>query len=429
MWEQIRSNRRKSAALVVLAAALLFALGYTFGEAVSPGAGPVGLAVAFVLWLVLTLVAYFQGDSILLAVSGARRIGKDDHPQLYNVVEEMTIAAGLPKMPDVYIIDDTALNAFATGRNPERAAVAVTAGLLGRLNRDQLQGVIAHEIAHVVNRDILFMTLIGVIVGTVVMLSEGFLRGIFRTGRTTRSSSRRSRSGGGGGGGNAIVILIALALAILAPLLGRLIYLAASRRREYLADAHAAVLTRYPEGLASALETIAREFKPVAAANTATAPLYIVPPMQARSLEARGLFSTHPPTKERIRILRSMAGNASYAEYQRAWEHTAKGQAGHLPPSALAAAPGPPIREGTPETPPPLEAARALHAARDAVRGAEGYAFLTCACGLKMKVPPDLPLATVECPRCGRPLSPGAPGNASPPVRRAVPRSTPSYRP
>ena len=163
MWEQIRANKRKSAVLVVAVAAVLFGLGYFGAEAFVPGAGLVGLAVAFVIWLVLSTISYFGGDNIFLALAGARKIEKQDLPVLYNVVEEMTIASGLAKMPDVYVVDDPSPNAFATGRTPDRAAVAVTAGLLRACNRDELQGVVAHEIGHVKNRDTLLMLMAGVI--------------------------------------------------------------------------------------------------------------------------------------------------------------------------------------------------------------------------------------------------------------------------
>ncbi|MDX9971487.1 MAG: M48 family metallopeptidase [FCB group bacterium] len=394
MWEQIRANKRKSAVLIVIVAALLFALGFAIGESVEPGAGLFGLMIAGIVWFFMTLTAYFQGDSILLSVSGARRIEHKDHPRLFNIVEEMSIAAGLPRMPDVYIIEDTAMNAFATGRKPNCSAVAITTGLLERLNRDQLQGVIAHEMSHVVNRDVLFMMLVGVMVGSIVLISDAFLRGMFRSGRYTHSRSRK-------GGGNAIMLILAIVLAILAPFLAQLVYLAASRRREYLADAHAAVLTRYPEGLAGALEVLANDTMPVATANRATAPMYIINPMRARGGEGSGWFSTHPPTFERIRILRGMAGAASFNEYQRAWREVDGKNAGQLPGSALAAAGAVPIRAPLPDMDTP--AAR-RHTGGDAIRRAERYAFLSCPCGLRLKIPPDFKGGAIECPRCHRSL-------------------------
>jgi len=399
MWEQIRSNRRRSILLVLLIAVLLFALGYAIGEAFTPGGGPVGLLIALGVWIFLGLLAYFQGDAILLSVSGAREIDKQAHPRLFNIVEEMTIAAGLPKMPRVYVIEDTALNAFATGRKPENAAVAVTAGLLAKLNRDQLQGVIAHEMSHVVNRDVLLMTVAGIMLGAIVMVSEFFLRSLWHTGSSRRmrrysSSSRR----GGGGGGQAIMMVVAIVLAILAPLLAQLLYLAISRRREYLADANAAALTRYPEGLASALEAIASGGANVAAANKATAPMYIANPFQSRALSA--LTSTHPPIDERIRILRTMAGQAGFNAYDQAYRAIHDSRRGIIPPSAMGLAEALPAREAVPDAGEPETPRARVREAGDLVQRMNDYRFVTCQCGLKMKIPPDFPGDAVQCPRC-----------------------------
>lgn len=413
MWEQIRSNKRRSVVLVLAMAFLLIALGFVIGEAVQPGAGVIGVGVATLVWGITGLVSYFQGGRILMAVSGARRIRKEDHPKLFNVVEEMVIASGMKKMPEVYIIDSPALNAFATGRDPDHAAVAVTAGLLGRLNRDQLQGVIAHEISHVVNRDILFMTLLGVMLGSIVMISEIFLRGMFYGGR-----SRRSRSSSRGGGqGQAIMVILALLLAVLAPLIAHIIYFAASRRREYLADANGAVLTRYPEGLASALETISQDHGVrLEAANRATAPMFIVNPLQRRSLTSVDLFSTHPPTEERIRILRSMGGvSASFKAYQDAWKTVSGRGAGRLPQAVLGLT-GQPVRPASEEPAvadarPEVATARPrapIREAMDAVRKAHDYRFVDCTCGLRIKIPPNYTRPHVVCPRCRRSVESGA---------------------
>jgi len=222
---------------------LLLLLGYVLGLAFA-GSGTNGLAIALAIWLVMSLVGYFQGDSILLTMSKAKKIKRDDHPRLYNIVEEMKIASGLPKMPNVYIIDDPALNAFATGRNPDKASVAITSGLLQKLNRDELQGVIAHEISHIKNRDVLLMAMASVMLGTIVILAWYVSRVMIfgGAGRTRRSSS-------GGGQGQIIIFIIAIAFMILAPIFAYMIYFAISRKREYLADASSALYTRYPEGI------------------------------------------------------------------------------------------------------------------------------------------------------------------------------------
>jgi heat shock protein HtpX len=231
--------------------ALLVVIGYFLGLYFFDNAFA-GLLIAILVWAVLSLIGYFQGDSILLSMSRAKKIKRDDHPRLYNIVEEMKIASGLEKMPNIYIIDDPALNAFATGRDPNRASVAITSGLLQKLNRDELQGVIAHEISHVKNRDVLLMSLCSILLGTIVILAWYGSR-IMIFGSMT--GSRRSSSSGGGGQGQAIILIISLVFMILAPIMAQLIYFAISRKREYLADASAALYTRYPEGLASALGT------------------------------------------------------------------------------------------------------------------------------------------------------------------------------
>jgi heat shock protein HtpX len=329
MWEQIRSNRFRSAVLIIFMGALLLAIGYVIGLYFL-GSWVGGLVIAAIVWAVMGLIAFYQGDSILLGVSGARKIQKQDDPRLYDVVEEMSIAAGLPKVPDIYIINDPALNAFSTGRDPNKAAVAITSGLREKLDRDELQGVMGHEIGHIKNRDVLLMAIASVMLGTIVILSWYATRALFFTGGGRRGNQRES--GGGGGGGGAIIAIIGLILLILAPIFAQLIYLATSRKREYLADASSALYTRYPEGLASALEKLAASEAPVKTANQATAPMYIVNPF-GRRRAATDWMSTHPPIADRIRILRAMGGN-SYAEYEKAYEQSHRGQS-MVPKSAL----------------------------------------------------------------------------------------------
>jgi len=383
---------------------LLAALGAAIGGAVLPPDGVfLGVAVAAGLWIIMTLVAYFQGDNILLAASGAREIKKEDHPQLFNVVEEMTIASRLPKMPRVFIINDQAMNAFATGRKPENSAVAITSGLLARLNRDQLQGVIAHEIGHIKNQDIRYMTIVGVMLGTIVILSEFFLRGMFRASMTRRYGG--GRRGGGGPQAQAVLLVLAIVFAILAPILGQLIYFACSRRREYLADASGAVFTRYPEGLASALELLANDTHKMTQVSRATAPMFIVNPLDKGRRAAVGLMSTHPPIEERVRILRSMAGGAAFTNYQEAWKKVAGSRAGSLPPSALSEAAPVAVRApGAEAAPTPQDARRRLRETGDILRKASQFLFLACACGMRVKIPPEFKRDHIGCPRCGRNL-------------------------
>jgi len=321
------------------------------------------------------------------------------HPQLFNVVEEMTIAAGLGKMPRIYIINDRAPNAFATGRNPETASVAVTAGLLGRLNRDELQGVIAHEISHIVHRDILFVTLAGIMLGSIVLISQIFLRTMFFSSMT--SSRRRTSAGSGGGQAMLILMVIALVCAILAPLFAYLLYFALSRRREYLADAGAARLTRYPEGLARALEKIANSSERLESANKVTAPMYIANPLNKKGKKLSNLTSTHPPISERIRILRNMGHGAALADYQKSYAKVAGGKS-VIPASALGEAEEVQLRRPETKAGAKLSAKQQLRQVDDIMRMVNRFAFVTCVCGLKMKIPPNFKKSAVTCPRCGK---------------------------
>jgi heat shock protein HtpX len=298
--ERIATNRRNSLILIAAFLAFVAVFGYVIGWAwIGDPVGAIfGLVLAFIVGIVTGLATYYGGDRMVLAASRAREISHDEAPVLFNVVEEMAIAAGL-SMPKVYIIDDSAPNAFATGRDPEHASVAVTSGLLEKLNRDELQGVIAHEMSHVGNFDIRYAMLVGILVGTTVLISDFFLRGLWLSG------GGRGRSEGGGYV-QLIMIVIAIVFAILAPLFARLLQLSISRQREYLADASAVRLTRNPKGLADALQKISGDREVLEAANRATAHLYIVNPVKGFEKRAKGLFSTHPPIEERIQILRFM---------------------------------------------------------------------------------------------------------------------------
>jgi heat shock protein HtpX len=398
MWEQIASNQRKSVVLVVLMAALLFVLGYVAGEMIAPGGGGyIGLFVAFLLWGTLTLIAYYQGSQIFLGLSRARKIRREDHPRLWNVVEEMKIASGLPFMPDVYIIDDPSPNAFATGRSPEHCAVAVTTGLLKELDRNQLQGVLAHEVAHIQNRDVLLMIMLGVMLGTIVLLADLVIRAFIWGGA---GRSRRS-SNSGGGQAQVVILIVGIVLMILAPILAQLIYFAVSRRREYLADACAVQFTRYPEGLASALETISRPAPRLKSATRATAPMYIINPMHEEGMAAHNLSATHPPIQDRVRILRNMAG-AGLGDYDAAFRQVTR-KTGVIPREEIKLAEPAPIRAArdAPEADASTPRDRAREAG-DALLSLNDYVFLSCACGNKLKVPPEMQFARIKCPTCGR---------------------------
>jgi len=297
MYEQITKNKWKSFFLILFFLCLIFAISWAFGEVT--GWGTQGLIIAGIIAVAMTFGSYYASDKIVLAISRARPVKKEDYPYLYNVVEGLAIAAGLPK-PRCYVIDDTAPNAFASGRNPENSVIVVTTGLLQKLNRAELEGVIAHEMSHIKNYDVLVQTLAVVMVGIVALLSDWTLRTFFWGGGRRRSREK------GGGNAAAIFIVVALVLAILSPIIAQLLRLAISRKREFLADANGALLTRYPPGLASALKKLSADREPLEAANKATAHLYIVNPLKNVKGRVNKLFSTHPPTEERIAALEKM---------------------------------------------------------------------------------------------------------------------------
>ncbi|MHC4194390.1 MAG: M48 family metallopeptidase, partial [Planctomycetota bacterium] len=403
MWELIRANKRDSIILMSLMAVVLIALGFVIGTAfIGPNGGFIGLIIATAIWLLLTIISFSGGDQILLASSNAKPVTHDVHPQLFNVVEEMSIASGLP-MPKVYIINDAAPNAFATGRNPQSASVAVTAGLLARLNRDQLQGVIAHEMSHILHRDILFVTLAGIMLGSIVLLSQVLLRGMFY--RSMTGSRRRYSSGSGGGQAQLIMLVVAIIAAILAPIMAQLLYFAISRKREHLADAGSARLTRYPEGLAGALEKIARDTSPqIASANKVTAPMYIVNPFKKKGqMKLSDLTSTHPPISERIKILRNMTHGASFKNYSASYSDTT-GRKTIVPLTALTEKEDIELRQAAAEVKKKQQQKNQLHQVGDIMRRVNGFLFLSCTCGLKLKIPPNFKAGSVTCPKCSKHL-------------------------
>lgn len=302
MYEQISKNKRRSILLVLLVLVLAVGLGYVFGLLFAFGIG--GAVIALLIAGGMAWWAYRRGDRLVLRVSRARPASREDYPQYHNLVEGLCIAAGIPK-PSLYVVPEKAPNAYATGRSPENASVAVTEGLLETLSRVELEGVLAHELAHVRNRDVLVNTLVATLVGVVVLLAD-MMRRSFLWGGMGR---RRGGGGRGSGGPAAILFAVGLVLAILAPLAAQLIRLAVSRRREYLADADGALLSRYPPGLASALRKIQGNTQPMRVTNNATAHLWLSKPSASPGAgysRWERLFSTHPPIEERIRILEEM---------------------------------------------------------------------------------------------------------------------------
>jgi heat shock protein HtpX len=305
-YSQIAANRRNSFFLMLILVAILSVLGFAIGYGTTgqAGAGLGWLGIFGVIAIISSVVSYFSGDKVVLGVSKARPVTAEQQPQLINVVTEMALAAAVP-MPAVYLIDDTAPNAFATGRDPRHASIAITTGLLEKLDREELQGVIGHELSHVRNYDIRYSLLVGVLVGTVALLADFFLRFTFWGGFGGR---RSSNDRDGGGGLQAIVFVLAIVLAILAPFFTRLVQLAVSRQREYLADASSVELTRNPQGLERALAAIAEDPEVLEVANRATQHLYFTNPIKKFEARSKGLFSTHPPIVDRINRLRALSG-------------------------------------------------------------------------------------------------------------------------
>jgi len=305
-YDQIAANRRNSLLLAVFVILLFGVLGFAIGYAIS-GSASGALAVTIIAVLVGGLAAvgsYFAGDSVVLSVSGAKEVDETAAPQLLNVVRELAIAANVP-MPKVYIIDDTAPNAFATGRDPRHASVAITSGLLEKLDREELQGVIGHEMSHVRNFDIRFAMIVGVLVGSIALMADFFLRFTFWGGGRRSSNDRDS----GGGALQAIMFVVAIVLSILAPIAARLVQLAVNRQREYLADASSVQLTRNPYGIERALAKISEDQEVLEVANRATQHMYFTNPIKKFEARASGLFSTHPPTLDRINRLRELTGD------------------------------------------------------------------------------------------------------------------------
>lgn len=300
-WDQVSGNIFKTWLIMFLfsifTVAVIYVIARGFGYGEIGGLGIFGIAL--IMAGIMNFVSYFWSDKIVLGVSQAKPIKKSDNPTLYRTVENLCIAAGLP-LPKIYIIDDSAPNAFATGRDPKHAAIAFTSGILDKLTKQELEGVTAHELSHVGNRDTLLMSVVSVLVGTIALLSDFFMRSMWYGGRGRDDDSRS----------NTIFMVLAIVAAILAPIVATLIQLSVSRRRELLADASGVILTRYPEGLINALLKISKDKEPLEVANRGTAHLYIVNPLKGRDVAGfmANLFNTHPPIEVRIKALQEMEG-------------------------------------------------------------------------------------------------------------------------
>ena len=309
---QQAANRRNSVMLILAVTALLAALGFAIGYGTTGAVeGAFGVTtIAIVVAMLMSVGSYFAGDKLVLAASGAKEVTQESAPQLMNVVQEMALAAGVP-MPKVYVIEDTAPNAFATGRDPKHASVAITTGLLQKLDREELQGVMGHELSHVRNFDIRFALLVAVLVGSIALMADFFLRFTFWGGGRSRGGDRDR---GGGGGLAAIAFIIAIVLAVLAPFIARIVQLAVSRQREYLADASSVELTRNPRGLEQALAKISSDREVLEVANRATQHLYFTNPIKKFEERSTSMFSTHPNVVDRINRLRQLTGGPTLGE-------------------------------------------------------------------------------------------------------------------
>ena len=299
-WDHVSSNIIKTWLIMLGFSAFtvgviyVIAMGFGYGEV--GGVGIVGFAL--ILAGIMNFVSYFWSDKIVLGISGAKPVSEKDNKELYRIVENLCIAAGLP-VPKIYVINDTATNAFATGRDPKHAAICFTTGILQKLNKQELEGVAAHELSHVGNRDTLLMSVVSILVGTIALLADFFMRSMWFGGHGDRDSKN-----------NQLFLILAIVAAILAPIIATLIQLAISRRREFLADASGVLLTRYPEGLASALQKISNDREPLEAANRGTAHLYIINPLKGKQVMdfMANLFNTHPSIDARIKALHEMEG-------------------------------------------------------------------------------------------------------------------------
>ncbi len=448
MWHQIAVNKRNSIILLFLMLVLLLAMGAVLAvAAVSSSVNPaefinynemllnsamIGCLVSFLVWIILLLSSLINGKNTILSLNHAYKLPTGAYKVVENVVEEMTIAAGLPKRPQIYVIDTLMPNAFATGLSPDNAAIAVTTGLLTELDRTELQGVVAHEISHIANRDTMYMIFAGVMIGTILILADAGVRVFART-SSRRSSSRGSSSGGGGGP----IVLLCLIFMILSPIIAKLLYFSISQKREYLADACAAQYTRYPMGLALALSKISSSQYNYLEADKVTSAMYIVNPLeaQAKNVHSRSmfssLFSTHPPVEKRIEVLTKMT-SADIGAYNSAFSQVSGKKATILSKEDLLASEKLQIQVPNDKKNQNLSIMEGLaiasslaaidsnpevdkkqksehldrkRAANDIIWRAENYIFKQCECGTKLKFPKEYEGMQMECPHCKKMLN------------------------
>ncbi|MGM0370391.1 MAG: M48 family metallopeptidase [Bacillota bacterium] len=393
MWELIQANKRKTIILFIALGSCLLGLGYAVGFYFSRSTtgGSIGIGLALLIWIFMSAKSYFYGDSLILSASKSKPLSRNMHPQLFNIVEEMTIASNLTQQPSLYAIPSLTPNAFAVGIKEDESAIVVTTGLLSKLDRHELQGVIAHEMSHIINRDVLYMTFAQTLLSTILLITSF---------NSSKSSSRRHRNRSWRSSKKSSEGAMLLLVALLTSGIARMIYFSLSRKREYLADATAVRLTRYPQGLASALEKIAADKGQLVVANKMTAPLYISNPLKKFSSK------THPPLKERIRILRKISDGANYRHYQRAYNLVKDNASNIIPDKALSGSDFLSLQDRT------TSSDKSAVAANDSAtkeretqnwnRALDDFGFLLCDCGLKVKIPASFAKEKIACPRCGR---------------------------
>lgn len=436
MWKQIQKNKRNSVILIFAMLFLIMFIGAVVGAAICAyffenahinvylNFASYGVFFAVIVWLIMLLISLTRGKQIILSRSNAVKLPPESHKILENIVEEMTIASGLPKKPDIYVIDSKSPNAFATGLSVNNSAIAVTTELLTILDRDELQGVIAHEISHIVNRDTTYMLFASIMIGSIVFLGEAGLRVIVSA---SRSSSRRRRSSSSSSGGN-IILVVCLILMVLAPIFAQLLYFSLSKRREYLADACAAQYTRYPAALASALKKLDSDTHGSEGLNKVIATMCIFNPYtKTKSILAKAM-STHPPIEERIKVLLNMT-NFDLSSYNKAFRNITGRTTTIITKEELEKAKIPNVKKS--DNPNVLktteigtcggvgavglvseqktqqkqeEYKQRKRNAEDIVWKANEYIFKQCSCGTKLKFPKEYEGQTINCPHCKKPI-------------------------
>lgn len=412
MWELIRINKLKSVLLFIglgLCLILFFSsIGFYIGN--SKGA-VISVFIAFILWFIFTIISMIGRNSLKLQLEDTKLVNKRNFTQVFNVVDEISIAANLPASPNVIIIPERSPNAYTVGTSIRQSVIILTAGLIVQMNRDELQGVVAHEIAHIINQDVQFMSNVRAIYKVATFIPNLMVRPFKNIGKYPQRSCSGGYYGGGGsgisggsggGGAGCFFFLFIFVIFLITGIVAKILYMSISKTREYLADACAARLTRYPEGLASALEKISESYDRLYSADKITAPMFIVNPLENSDRSFSGSSNTHPPTYQRIKILRQMSHGASYIDYQNAYSQVTGKSKRLIPSSGIMNEHNVKIREGTSGKGQAFQSNKKLiRNINDFIMAINNYTFINCSCGLKLKLPQNFTLSNIVCPRCG----------------------------